>query len=113
VDPDDVDQAVRDAVGELASAAPLAQPNDRNRSTKEASVLLAYDYPILGVFWSLFIFFCFFLWIFIVIWCFVDNFRRQDHSGVAKALWFLFIVFVPIFGVLMYLITRPPTVELA
>jgi predicted PurR-regulated permease PerM len=75
-------------------------------------VTFAYDYPLLSVFWTLLIFFLFALWIFIVIWCFVDNFRRRDHSGVAKALWFLFIVFVPIIGVLFYLISRPATVEL-
>ena len=70
-------------------------------------VMLAYDFPLLGVFWSLFMFVLFILWIFIVIWCFVDNFRRRDHHGLAKALWFLFIVFVPIIGVFSYIITRP------
>ena len=50
---------------------------------------------------------CWFLWIFIVIWAFVDNFRRTDHHGGAKAMWFLFIVFVPIIGVFSYIITRP------
>ena len=38
-------------------------------------MLLAYDYPLLGVFWSLLMFALFVLWIVIVIWCFVDNFR--------------------------------------
>ena len=47
--------------------------------------MLAYDYPLLGVFWSLFIFSIFVLWIFTVIWVFIDNFRRHDHHGVAKA----------------------------
>jgi hypothetical protein len=75
-------------------------------------VPLAYDYPLLGVFWTLLMFFFFLLYVFIVIWCFVDNFRRQDHSGVAKALWFLFIVFVPLLGVFFYVISRPPTVAL-
>ena len=70
-------------------------------------VMLAYDFPLLGVFWSLFMFALFTLWIFTVIWCFVDNFRRRDHHGLAKALWFLFIVFVPIIGVVAYIITRP------
>ena len=69
--------------------------------------MIAYDYPLLGVFWSIFLFAMSVLWIFIVIWCFIDNFRRTDHHGVAKALWFLFIVFVPVIGVLAYLITRP------
>ena len=49
--------------------------------------MLAYDYPLLGVFWSLFIFSILVLWIFTVIWVFIDNFRRHDHHGVAKALW--------------------------
>jgi Phospholipase_D-nuclease N-terminal len=69
--------------------------------------MLAYDYPLLGVFWSLLMFAFFVLWIFIVISVFIDNFRRTDHHGVAKALWFLFIVFVPIIGVVAYLIARP------
>jgi Phospholipase_D-nuclease N-terminal len=70
-------------------------------------MMLAYDYPLLGVFWSILIFAIWAMWIFIVIWVFIDNFRRTDHHGVAKALWFLFIVFVPIVGVLVYLIVRP------
>jgi hypothetical protein len=70
-------------------------------------MLLAYDYPLLGVFWSILIFGLWVLWIFIVIWVFIDNFRRTDHSGWAKALWFLFIVFVPVIGVVVYLIVRP------
>lgn len=70
-------------------------------------MLLAYDYPLLAVFWSILIFSLWALWIFIVIWAFIDNFRRTDHHGVAKALWFLFIVFVPVIGVFSYIITRP------
>ncbi len=69
--------------------------------------MLAYDYPLLGVFWSLFTFALLVLWVFVVIWCFVDNFRRRDHSGLAKAVWFLFIVFVPIVGVVAYILARP------
>jgi len=69
--------------------------------------MFAYDYPLLSVFWSIFLFSVLVLWIFIVIWVFVDNFRRTDHSGWAKALWFLFIVFVPFIGVLAYIIARP------
>jgi quinol-cytochrome oxidoreductase complex cytochrome b subunit len=69
--------------------------------------MLAYDYPLLSVFWSLLMFAGFVLWIFIVIWVFIDNFRRTDHSGWAKALWVLFIVFVPVIGVLAYIISRP------
>jgi hypothetical protein len=69
--------------------------------------MFAYDYPLLSVFWTIFMFAMWVLWIFIVIWCFIDNFRRTDHSGWAKGLWFVFIVFVPIIGVLSYIVTRP------
>jgi len=69
--------------------------------------VFAYDYPLLSVFWSILWFALFVLWIFIVIWVFIDNFRRTDHSGWAKALWFLFIVFVPVIGVFSYIIARP------
>jgi Phospholipase_D-nuclease N-terminal len=69
--------------------------------------MFAYDYPLLSVFWSIFLFAVFLLWIFVVVWVFIDNFRRSDHSGWAKALWFLFIVFVPIIGVFSYILTRP------
>jgi len=75
--------------------------------------MFAYDYPLLSVFWSLLLFALMVLWVFIVIWVFIDNFRRPDHGGWAKALWFLFIVFVPIIGVFAYVLTRPvdPYVE--
>ena len=73
--------------------------------------MLAYDYPLLGVFWTVVLASLFFLWIFVVLWTFVDNFRRKDHSGWAKALWFLFIVFFPIAGVFIYLVARPSEVD--
>ena len=69
--------------------------------------MLAYDYPLLGVFWTMSMFFIWAAWIFTVVWVFIDNFRRRDHSGVAKALWTILIIFVPLFGVLIYLIARP------
>jgi hypothetical protein len=69
--------------------------------------MLAYDYPLLGVFWSMVIFAMFFMWVFIVVWVFIDNFRRTDHHGWAKALWTLGIIFLPVLGVLAYLVTRP------
>ena len=69
--------------------------------------MLAYDFPLLALFWTIFWFFIWVAWIFAVIWTFVDNFRRTDHSAVAKALWAIFIIFVPILGVFVYLVARP------
>jgi hypothetical protein len=37
---------------------------------------------------------------------FIDIFRSHDMSGGAKALWFLFVLFIPLIGVLVYLIAR-------
>jgi phospholipase D-like protein len=59
------------------------------------------------VVWWMFIFFVWVMWIFVVIQVFIDNFRRQDHSGFAKAMWTILIVFVPVLGVVSYMITRP------
>ena len=64
------------------------------------------SYPMAGVFWSVFIFFLWLIWIWILIWIFIDIFRSRDLSGGAKALWFLFVLFIPLIGVLVYLIVR-------
>jgi hypothetical protein len=69
--------------------------------------VLAYTYPLLSVFWTMLIFAGLALMIFFIIWCFVDNFRRRDHSGWAKFGWTVFILFVPILGALVYIIARP------
>ena len=45
--------------------------------------------------------------VFAIIWAFIDNFRRPDHHGWAKAGWALLILVVPLVGTLIYLIARP------
>ncbi len=64
------------------------------------------SYPLLNVFWSVFIFFLWVLWIWLLVWIFIDIFRSRVLSGWAKALWFLFVLFIPLIGVLVYLIAR-------
>ena len=64
------------------------------------------SYPLLNIFWSMFIFFLWILWIWILIWIIIDIFRSHDLNGFEKALWFLFILFIPLIGVLVYLIAR-------
>jgi len=68
--------------------------------------LLAADYPLLNVFLSFLYFFIFVLWIFLIFTVFVDLFRSSDVSGLGKALWVIFIIFLPLIGVLAYLIIR-------
>ena len=64
------------------------------------------SYPLLNVFWSIFIFFLWVLWIWVLVWIFIDIFRSRDLSGWEKALWFLFVLLIPLIGVLVYLIAR-------
>ena len=66
----------------------------------------SYSYPVLGAFWTVLEIFLWILWIWVVIYVFIDIFRSRDLSGVAKALWFLFVLFIPLIGVLVYLIAR-------
>ena len=46
------------------------------------------------------------IWIWVLITVFIDIFRSHDLSGWAKALWFVFVLFIPLIGVLVYLIAR-------
>jgi Short C-terminal domain/Phospholipase_D-nuclease N-terminal len=69
-------------------------------------ILADSSYPLLNVFWSMFIFFLWVIWIWILIMVFIDIFRSHDLGGFAKALWFLFVLFIPLIGVLAYLIAR-------
>ena len=69
-------------------------------------VLADSSYPLLNLFWTMFIFFLWVIWIWILIWVFIDIFRSHDLSGGAKALWFVFVLFIPLIGVLAYLIAR-------
>ena len=69
-------------------------------------VLADSSYPLLNLFWTMCILFLWVLWIWILIWVFIDIFRSHDLSGWAKTLWFLFVLFIPLIGVLVYLIAR-------
>jgi hypothetical protein len=66
----------------------------------------SYSYPLLGVFWTVIEIFLWVIWFWILITVFIDIFRSHDLSGWGKALWFLFVLFIPLIGVLVYLIAR-------
>ena len=68
--------------------------------------MLAYDYPILGVFWTFLIFMLWVVWLIMLFKIFADIFRSHDLGGWGKALWSLFVIFLPFLGVLVYLIAR-------
>jgi hypothetical protein len=69
--------------------------------------VLASSYPFLDIMWTMFIFFALVIWIWLLIMVLADNFQRSDHSGWAKAGWTLFVIVLPLIGVLVYMIARP------
>lgn len=68
--------------------------------------MVAYDYPLLGILWTMLVVFLWVAWIILVFRVIVDVFRSRDMGGVAKALWAVGIVLIPWLGVLVYLIAR-------
>ncbi len=68
--------------------------------------MLAYTYPLLNLFWTMLLFFGFVVWIWLLIVVFGDIFRSHDMGGFAKAVWVLLVIFLPLLGVLIYLIAR-------
>jgi hypothetical protein len=67
-------------------------------------LLVASDYPFLDVFWTMIIFFLWVIWIWFLIAILSDVFRRHDIGGGTKALWVLFVIFLPFLGAFTYLI---------
>ena len=67
---------------------------------------LASDWGNGQVFLSFLWFFLFFIWIWLLITVFVDLFRSNDLSGWGKAGWAIFVIIIPLLGVLFYLIFR-------
>lgn len=68
--------------------------------------MLASSYPLLDVFWTMLWFFCFFIWIWLLILVISDIFRSHDLGGGAKAAWLILVIILPLLGVLLYLIVR-------
>jgi general stress protein CsbA len=66
----------------------------------------AADYPLLNIFWSMILFFAWVAWIWVLVMIVADLFRRHDASGWVKAMWLVFLIFVPFVGVLTYLLVN-------
>ena len=63
-------------------------------------------YPLLDIMWTMFVFFCWVIWFWLLISIFSDLFRRDDVSGWLKAGWVVLLVVLPFLGVLIYLIAN-------
>jgi hypothetical protein len=68
--------------------------------------VLANDFGTGQLLWSMLWFFMFFIWIWLLITVFADIFRSHDLGGFAKAIWVIFVIFIPYLGVFVYLIAR-------
>jgi len=75
--------------------------------------MLASSFTFWDVIWSMIVFFA---WVMVIVWVImllIDNFRRTDHSGLAKAGWAVFLIFLPVIGAVTYTIARPNMEEAA
>jgi hypothetical protein len=56
--------------------------------------------------WSMFVFFAWVLFFWLLFIVFGDLFRRHDVSGWGKAAWSIFVIVLPFIGILTYFITQ-------
>ena len=68
--------------------------------------MLAYDYPLLGLFWTMLWFFLWIAWLVALFHIIGDIFNSDDLGGFGKAIWLIFVILLPLLGVLIYLIAR-------
>ena len=59
-------------------------------------MVFAADYPFMDVLWTMIIFFCWVIWIWMLIVILTDVFRRRDIGGWAKAAWTVFLIVLPV-----------------
>ncbi len=68
--------------------------------------MLAYDYPLLGALWTMFGFFLWIAWFFLLFRVIADVFRSHDLSGWGKTAWLVAVLVLPFVGVFAYVIAR-------
>src|SRR5689334_3442888 len=69
-------------------------------------MVIGADYPLANIIWTMLVFFGFVIWIWTLFMVFADLFSRHDIGGWAKAGWTLFVIVLPLLGVLVYLIAE-------
>ncbi len=62
--------------------------------------------PLLDLFAVTLWFVLFFGWLFFVVIVVLDIFRSHDLSGLAKAVWGMLVLLLPLLGVVIYLVAR-------
>src|SRR3954452_6936569 len=69
-------------------------------------MILAADYPLLDIFWTMLIFFGWVIWFWILVTVLTDIFRRHDIGGGSKTMWTVFVIVLPFLGVFIYMISQ-------
>jgi Phospholipase_D-nuclease N-terminal len=69
-------------------------------------MLVAADYPLLDIIWTMLVFFLLVSWFWLLIVVVADVFRRHDAGGGKKALWVIALLVLPFIGVFAYLIAN-------
>ena len=67
-------------------------------------MLAAYSFG--DVMWTMFVFFAWILFFWMLFGVFGDLFSRHDISGWAKAGWTVFVIILPFLGIFVYLISQ-------
>ncbi len=62
-------------------------------------------------FWAMIVFYFLFMIIWIFIRIFADIFRRRDLTAVWKVIWIIVLFWIPFFGAIVYMLTRPVTAQ--
>ncbi|MFF9817735.1 SHOCT domain-containing protein [Streptomyces sp. NPDC014006] len=67
---------------------------------------LAYDYPLLSMFWTMLWFFLWIMWFVLLFRIIGDIIRDDELSGWGKTGWMIFVIVLPFLGVFVYVIAR-------
>ena len=62
--------------------------------------MLAYDYPLLGLFWTMLWFFLWIAWLVALFQIIGDIFNSDDLGGWGKGIWLIFVILLPLLLVL-------------
>src|SRR3954454_21255467 len=87
-------------------SATVTAPTFGGLHRRRQHMVVASEWGVGQVLWSMIWFTLLFMWIWLVISIFTDIFRSHDLSGFSKVVWTFFVIVAPFLGVFVYLIAR-------
>ena len=70
-----------------------------------------FNSTFMQLIWYMLAFYFLFMLIWMFIATFADIFKRDDMSGWGKAGWILLIFWIPLIGILAYVLTKPASLR--